>query len=98
MNSGAYRNNCLLKLVDDFCYGIDHLHGVGRRRILSAVNEALMYHDTLFKRNTDKAAAFVKTLKVGIGYADTPIFTHELTDDSCIGCADFDVTELIGAK
>lgn len=41
-----------------------------------------MYHNALFKRNADKAAAFVKPLQVRIGYAYALIFTHELTDGS----------------
>lgn len=57
-----------------------------------------MYHNALFKRNADKAAAFVKPLQVRIGYAYALIFTHELTDGSCIGCDELNVAELIGAE
>lgn len=57
-----------------------------------------MYHNALFKRNADKAAAFVKLLQVRIGYAYALIFTHELTDGSCIGCDELNVAELIGAE
>lgn len=57
-----------------------------------------MYHNALFKRNADKVAAFVKPLQVRIGYAYALIFTHELTDGSCIGCDELNVAELIGAE
>lgn len=57
-----------------------------------------MYHNALFKRNADKAAAFVKPLQVRVGYAYALIFTHELTDGSCIGCAELNVAELISAE
>lgn len=57
-----------------------------------------MYHNALFKRNADKAAAFVKLLQVRIGYAYALIFTHELTDGSCIGCDELNVAELIGPE
>lgn len=64
-----------------------------------AKSQAMMVaYYALFKRNADKAAAFVKPLQVRIGYAYALIFTHELTDGSCIGCDELNVAELIGAE
>ena len=54
-----------------------------------------MYQNALFKRNADKAAAFVKPLQVRIGYAYALIFTHELTVGKSVLGNVYDI-ELIG--